>query len=700
MTNRLSAEKSPYLLQHATNPVEWFPWGEEAFAKARTEDKPIFLSIGYATCHWCHVMAHESFEDENIAGLLNDNFVAIKVDREERPDVDRIYMGALQAMGISGGWPLSMFLTPELKPFYGGTYFPPVNRHERAGFPEILRRIDAIWRHKRADVVEAGERITSYLQELARAPGTQDLAIAAMVDHCFAQIGQSFDGENGGFGGAPKFPRPAALTFLARYHDAMPDAGADRMLLKTLRAIATGGIHDHVGGGFHRYAVDARWYVPHFEKMLYDQAQIAHALLDAAQLSGDNFFTDVAVDTLDYVLRDLLLPEGGFASAEDADSERHDLPGEHGEGAFYVWTRAEIMDLLGPDGPLFCFVYGVEGDGNVEHDPHQEFTGRNILYAARSLDDAAAFSGLMGDEVAARLASARFRLLQTRIRRPRPLRDDKVVAGWNGLMIGALARASVICRKAEYLNAARAAAEFVLSHMVDETTGNLFRSYREGQTKGKGQLQDVAFVVEGLLHLFEATGAPKWIETAIALSAVQQKLFSDSSRGGFFDTVAGDKSLLVRTREQYDGAEPTGNSTAAMNLWRLGMLTGNATYRTEAEGILRAFGAWMEKQPSIMPYLAAAVIGLTRASSQLVIIGKADDAAATALWSEVEQRYFPGMMKIRVNPDEQGELKRSIPYAGVVERKEGKATAYLCADFTCNLPVTTPDELRRLLDAQ
>jgi hypothetical protein len=697
-TNRLAAEKSPYLLQHAANPVDWYPWGEEAFSKARREAKPIFLSIGYSTCHWCHVMAHESFENAETAGLLNDGFVAIKVDREERPDVDRIYMGALQAMGIQGGWPLSIFLTPDLKPFYGGTYFPPVNRFERAGFPEILRRVRAIWLHKRNDVLESADKIIAYLQEIAGSGGAKPLHIAAAVDLCYEQIQRTFDEKSGGFGGAPKFPRPVTLTFLSRYCRHAPASRGAEMAQRTLRAMAMGGICDHVGGGFHRYAVDAEWRVPHFEKMLYDQAQLVHAFLDAAQISRDPFYVEVARDTIGYVLRDLRLPAGGFATAEDADSPRPENHEEQGEGAFYVWSRGEVMRALDADGALFSFAYGLEEDGNVERDPQNEFTGLNILFVAHPIEEVARFAGGETHDVRARLAAARQRLLEIRNTRLRPLRDDKVIAAWNGLMIGALARGSRVLSNSGYRSAAEQAATFVFSSMFDDATKLLHRRYREGEARHEAHLEDYAFLAEGLIELFEATGRTTWLERALELTKTASTLFWDSKRGGFCDTSGQDPSILVRTREQYDGAEPAGNSTAAMNLLRLNALTGAQEFRDKAEATVNAFSAWLEKQPSIMPRLAAAALQLLKPPSQVIIAGQRGEGSTEALWNECDSRYLPGTSMIPVDPREQNQLAKVIPYAGHVKRATGEATAYVCSNFVCRLPVTEPKQLGELLD--
>ncbi len=697
-SNHLAGEKSPYLLQHSHNPVDWYPWGDEAFAKARREDRPIFLSVGYATCHWCHVMEHESFENPEIAALLNESFVAIKVDREERPDVDRLYISALQAMGIGGGWPMSMFLTPDLKPFYGGTYFPPENRQQRAGFPEILRRISSIWQYKRSDVLESGNRIVEYLQELA---GTQtpDIVVpGAVASLCYDQLHQSFDSECGGFGNSPKFPRPVTLAFLSRYHRRRPEAEAGDMVLRTLRAMAGGGIRDHIGGGFHRYAVDAEWRVPHFEKMLYDQAQLVHAYLDAAQWTRDPFFAEVACTTADYVLRDLALPEGGFASAEDADSPRPEDPGESGEGAFYVWTEREINELLGSDAPLLMFAFGMEPGGNVAHDPQHEFTGRNILYAARTSDEIAQFAAREKNTVLRRLAEAKERVRIGRLNRPRPLRDDKVIAAWNGLMIGALARASAMTGVGSYRAAAERAARFVLTAMFDAGSGQLQRRFRDGEAKHEAHLEDYAFLAEGLLDLFETTGDPLWLERAMGLTKTQIDLFWDAHRGGFFDTSGRDTSILVRMREQYDGAEPAGNSVAARNLLRLGALTGNPEFLEKGRTTINAFSAWLEKQPSIMPFMVGASMMLEETPSQVVIVGREGDTLTEALMHEVNTRFLPGTARIPVSPETKGRIAQLIPYAGEFAAKGGTSTAFVCANYVCRLPANTPAELAAQLD--
>jgi hypothetical protein len=704
-TNRLATEKSPYLLQHAANPVDWYPWGEEAFARARAEDKPIFLSVGYSTCHWCHVMEKESFENPEIAGLLNTHFVSIKVDREERPDVDRMYMAALQAMGQAGGWPMSLFLTPDLRPFYGGTYYPPENRYGRAGFPHVLRKIDEIWRTDRANVVVSAGKIVSYLEGIADAGSTaaavtQPSTIRDAGVRCMDELVRTFDRDHGGFGGAPKFPRPSVFHFLTRHHYMTGDQEALRMTEQTLRAMAHGGIHDHVGGGFHRYSVDAEWRVPHFEKMLYDQAQLVHAFVDAFQITHDPFYAGIVSDTLGYVLRDLKGSKGGLYSAEDADSPRPEDPSEHGEGAYYVWTREEIGRLLQGDAAMFGYHYGVEESGNVSLDPQNEFTGRNILYRAADEQDTARFAGCTVEELRPRLAAARRRLFEARLGRPRPLRDDKVLTSWNGLMIGALARAAAVLNAPAYLEAAGQAAQFVFTSLYEVWAGLLKRRYRDGDARHEAHLEDYAFLVHGLLALYTASGDPVWLERAIDLTTTQIELFWDDQRGGFFETSGKDPSVLVRMKERYDGAEPSGNAVAAENLFRLSAMTGKTGWRGKAESILNSSLPWLERQPSVMPYMAATLSCSAAADSQLVIAGPRTHEWTRALRKEFFSRFLPATVLIHVgDPSEQDQVARLVPTASRLPMVDGEPTAYLCENFTCRLPVSSPAELGSMLDS-
>ena len=516
-TNRLAREKSPYLLQHAHNPVDWLPWGEEAFAKARQENKPIFLSIGYSTCHWCHVMAHESFESEEVAAIMNREFVNIKVDREERPDVDRVYMTFVQATTGGGGWPMSVWLTPELKPFVGGTYFPPEDRYGQPGFSKVLERIAAAWKQGHEKIAEQGTQIIAALAQAEASGGEATQLGAAALDAAYQQIGRSYDAHEGGFGTAPKFPRPVTFNFLFRVYARAPESASGKhaleMNLFTLRKMAAGGMHDHLGGGFHRYSVDAFWHVPHFEKMLYDQAQLAVAYLEAFQITREPLFEEVARDILDYVRRDMTAKEGGFFSAEDADSE---VPvagaGDPGhsakaEGAFYVWTKKELDAALGSSAGIFNYHYGVQPDGNVPPvaDPHAEFTGKNILIELQTVAETAKHFKKEEAEVRELLAKSRATLLALRAKRPRPHLDDKIITAWNGLMISAFARGAQVLDDPGYLEAATRAATFVRTQLYDESRKILVRNFREGRSEVEGFADDYAFVIQGLLDLYEAS---------------------------------------------------------------------------------------------------------------------------------------------------------------------------------------------------
>ena len=569
-TNRLANEKSPYLLQHAHNPVDWYAWGPEAFQKAKAEDKPIFLSIGYSTCHWCHVMERESFENEELAEVLNRYFVPVKVDREERPDVDRIYMMFVQATTGGGGWPMSVWLTPDLKPFYGGTYFPPEDRWGRHGFKSVLEQLAMAWQSDRLRITESGHDIIEELEKHL-APGVSSRPDEGILESGFLQFRRSFDSRLGGFGGAPKFPRGVAYNFLFRYGLRSENQEAIDMVLFTLREMAKGGMNDQLGGGFHRYSVDARWFVPHFEKMLYDQAQLAISYLEGYQISGEQGLAEVAREIFEYVLRDMTDASGGFYSAEDADSVIDPAhPKEKGEGAFYIWTRAEIDEVLDqPAAEWVSYVYGVEENGNVREDPHNEFTGKNILYQRRSVPDAARQFSVTEDEVRRVLENSGRKLLERRATRIRPHLDDKVLTAWNGLMISAFAKGGFILNEARYLDAATRSADFILRDMWRD--GVLLRRWRQGEAAIPGFLDDYAFFAQGLLDLYEASFDTKYLNAANDLTAKMRELFEDRQSGAFYSTAEGDSSLVMRIKEDYDGAEPSGNSVATLNLLQVGV---------------------------------------------------------------------------------------------------------------------------------
>ena len=704
-TNRLIHEKSPYLLLHAHNPVDWYPWGQEAFEKARREQKPIFLSIGYYTCHWCHVMERESFSDPAMAEIMNRDFVSIKVDREERPDVDRIYMDFVQATTGSGGWPLDVFLTPDLKPFFGGTYWPPEDSGGRPGFRTVLLRVAQSWEKDRQRIEESANQVTEALQQAINA----DVSAAgplqkSVLDKTYQQIKASFDPVRGGFGGAPKFPRPVVFNFLLRYYARTGQKDALEMTLATLRAMARGGVHDQLGGGFHRYSTDAAWRVPHFEKMLYDQAQLAVSYTEAYQITHDTFYAEMMRDILDFVLREMRAPEGGFYSAEDADSLIECGKPEHGEGAFYVWTAAEIERDLGPEtAKVFNYAYGIEPSGNVDpgQDFRGEFKGKNILYERHSPAEAARHFGKSLEEVEKTLAEARQKLFEKREKRPHPPLDDKVVTAWNGLMISALSRAADALEEPRYREAAKAAARFIESKLQDPRTGKLKRRYRAGDSGIVGFLDDYSFLIQGLLDLYESSFDTHWLTWAVELQEKQDQLFWDAKSGGYFAASATDSSILFRTREDYDGAEPSPSSVAALNLLRLAQITDRDDWKKKAEKTLAAFGHRLETTPEAMPQMAAALDFSLSKPRQIIIAGARDAPDTRALLDLVHQRFIPDKILLLADgADGQKKLAKWLPFLEGVTRKDGKATAYICEDYVCKLPTADPQTVKRLLDGR
>ncbi len=658
-TNRLADEKSPYLQQHAHNPVDWYPWGEEAFEKARNENKPIFLSIGYSTCHWCHVMERESFESNAIAELLNANFISIKVDREERPDVDAVYMSALQAMTGSGGWPMSLFLTPDLKPIFAGTYFPPVPTHGRPSFAQLLLSVTEFWRSHRDQIIASSIEITSALQERMDVSDEQVHAvdIRSLLDTTFHHFEQTFDPIEGGFGGAPKFPRPVQFDFLFNYYSAFGNDKARDMALLTLRKMALGGMHDHLGGGFHRYSVDRHWRISHFEKMLYDQAQLVNSYLDAWQITHDPFFRDVVHDTIEYILRDMTHPNGGFFSAEDADSE-----GE--EGKFYVSTFNEINDILGNDALPFIQYYGIAPEGNFEH-------GKNVLYVADlSHPSHKSFTPL------------REKLFAEREKRIRPLRDDKILTSWNGLMIGAMGRAGDILNEPKFIQVASVAGEFIWKNLRYE--GNLLHRWRDGEARFDAYLDDYAFLIKGYLDLYEATFDAIWIERAITLQEEQDRVLYDEKAGGYF-SARESSDLILRSKNDYDGAEPSGNSIATQNLFRLATFTEEDRSGIRAEAMLHSFTTKVTHYPYAMPEMMAASLWSLHSPAQIVFIGNDIEE----LKHVANSHYLPMSIKMRANATP-GSFAQSLP------AMEGKATVYVCQNFVCQLPISEPMELEKL----
>jgi hypothetical protein len=711
MPNHLLDEKSPYLLQHADNPVDWYPWGDEAFGKARVEDKPIFLSVGYSTCHWCHVMAHESFESAQIAEVLNRDFVPVKVDREERPDVDRVYMTFVQATTGSGGWPMSVWLTPALEPFYGGTYFPPTSRWGRPGFVEVLSEIARAWRNERPRLVGAARMLTDRLRGLGHVEGDASIPGRETLGRGVEELAEAFDARHGGFGSAPKFPRPAELLFLFREHARAGRAQARDMALATLGAMALGGMRDHLGGGFHRYSVDARWRVPHFEKMLYDQAQLALAYLDGAQASGDRVHLDVARDTLGYVQRDLTHPGGGFYSAEDADSvppEEAGAPNAHAsEGAFYLWTDREIRDRLGPDAETFRLRFGVEPDGNARDDPQGELAGRNILFVARSVEEVAQATGRSLEDVGGALQRSRDTLFAARARRPRPHLDDKVLTAWNGLMIAAFARAARVAagwdpvlgdEAASYLRSAQRAGRFIRDAMWHAGEGRLMRRYRDEASGVEGYAEDYACLILGLIELFQADGDPAWLEWALALQGQQDARFWDEAAGGWFSTGGQDPSVLLRLKEDYDGAEPAASSVSVWNLLALSHLTGDDRMTERVGRTLALFGRRMREMSRAVPMMLGALSAYHAGIGQIVVVGEDGTPGTIELLTVVNGAWSPFSVLIRMQPGEgRARISRLLPFVAEMTMRNGRATAYVCRNFACTAPTTDASELARQL---
>jgi uncharacterized protein YyaL (SSP411 family) len=698
--NRLIHEKSPYLLQHAHNPVEWYPWGPEAFEKAQTQKKPIFLSIGYSTCHWCHVMERESFENPAVADILNRHYVSIKVDREERPDVDRVYMTFVQSTTGAGGWPMSVFLTPDLKPFLGGTYYPPDDRYGRPGFASLLTRIAEIWDDSPGKILDQGTQFTEAIEaHLREAQSTESSPLNLdWLEKGYRQLASGFDPEDGGFTPAPKFPRPAVFNFLLRYWLRTKKENSLEMVQFTLRKMARGGIYDHLGGGFHRYSVDTRWHVPHFEKMLYDQAQLTVAYTEMFQATADPEFKRVVRETLDYVLRDLTSPEGGFYSAEDADSLPEPGATEKREGAFYVWTQQELDRALTPEESMvFRRMYGVERAGNVAEasDPHRELTGRNVLFLQNDPVLVAKLTGKGEEEIAQLVSTARQKLKSIRDERPRPHLDDKIVTAWNGLMISGLAKAFQGLEESRYLEAAQRAGQFLQKNLYQH---RLLRSYRGTAGTTYGFAEDYAFLIQGLLDLYEADFDVRWLRWAGELQVQMNALFADP-KGGYFSTEEGAPDILFRMKEDHDGAEPSANSVAAMNLARLARIFDRKEFQHSAARIVGVFHPALERMPSALPQMLAALDACMAEPMQIILAGQGQPETA-ALLSVVRRRYLPNKVVLLADGGEsQNWLTHHIEALGLMGPVDGKPAAYVCRNFACQLPVTEPEKLAALLES-
>lgn len=680
-TNRLINETSPYLLQHAHNPVAWFPWGEEAFAIARSEHKPVLLSVGYSACHWCHVMEHESFENEAIAKLMNDNFINIKVDREERPDLDQIYMNAVQMMTQHGGWPMTVFLTPDAIPFYAGTYFPPEDRYNMPGFPRVLTSVADAFRERHDDIVQTAQSVLGELKRGTAMVESNEVLTTELLDAAYRGIIKNYDNTNGGFGGAPKFPPAMALEFLLHTFYRTGSPQALEIVKHTCRKMAEGGIYDHLGGGFHRYSTDARWLVPHFEKMLYDNALLSRLYLHYYQLTRDDSARKVAEGILDYVAREMTDPLGGFYSTQDADSEGV-------EGKFFVWSLAEVEALLGKrDAELFAVYYNVTPGGNFED--------ANILNITRDLAEIAAREEVAMEELAATIAKGRQLLLAAREKRVKPARDEKVLTSWNGLMLASFAEAGAILERPDYSAIARKNARFILNNLRRD--GLLLRSYKAGESKLNAYLEDYSFSIDGLLTLFETTGELEWFNEARNLCDVMIAEFWDDRDGGFFFTGNSHEQLIVRAKDFFDNATPSGNSVAAEVLLRLGTLTNNQDYQRRAITILRLTGNGMLRYPSGFGRLLCVLDFYLDTPKEIALLGAADAPQTILLAREIWSRYLPNKVVAQA-------ISQDSTAASAIPLLEGKAelngspTAYVCEDFTCKSPVTAPAELAALLD--
>ena len=675
-TNRLINETSPYLLQHAHNPVNWFPWSDEALETARREQKPILLSIGYSACHWCHVMEHESFENEAIASLMNANFVNIKVDREERPDLDQIYMNAVQMMTHHGGWPMTVFLTSEGVPFYAGTYFPPEDRYNMPGFPRVLISVADAYRERPEEVQQTAASVLSGLKRSAETSESSELLSVELLDSAYRGIIKNYDSSNGGFGGAPKFPPAMTLEFLLRTFHRTGNHQALEMVQVTCRKMAEGGIYDQIGGGFHRYATDARWLVPHFEKMLYDNALLSRLYLHYYQVTHDEATRAIAEGILDYVVREMTSPEGGFYSTQDADSEGV-------EGKFFVWSLDELEQLLGErDAALFAACYNVTDAGNFE--------GENILNITRDLSEVAETANVPVAELYAALDRARATLFAAREKRVKPARDEKVLTAWNGLMLASFAEAAAILNRSDYLAVAKKNARFVLDKLSRE--GLLLRTYKDGQAKLNAYLEDYAFFIDGLLTLFETSGELQWCEEARSLTDTMIREFWDDEEGGFFYTGRSHEDLIVRSKDFFDNATPSGNSVAADVLLRMGILIDNSDYQRRAATSLRLMVSALQRYPSGFGRLLGALDFYLATPQEIAILGEIGSAETRLLLDEIWKSYLPNKIVAQATPGDNAAAE-IIPVLRDRPQLDNKATAYVCEHFTCKTPVTSATDL-------
>jgi len=704
--NHLKNEKSPYLLQHKDNPVHWYPWNQEAFRKAKEQNKPIFLSIGYSTCHWCHVMEHESFENVEIAQILNDHFISIKVDREERPDIDNVYMKVVTSLTGSGGWPLTVFLTSDKKPFYGGTYFPPETKWGRPGLKEVLLSINDQWAKQPLEIIKSSDAITqSITRHLKDNQRSASLNID-ILDSAYSRFYDSFDSKYGGFRGAPKFPSAHNLSFLLGYWKRTGEQAALQMVKKTLDAMSEGGIYDHLSGGFHRYATDQKWHVPHFEKMLYDQALLSKTYLQAYQATGNEKYAKTAREIFEYVLCEMTDSSGGFYSAEDADSYPPEAleKGESSqlrkkEGAFYLWEKQQVLEILGKqDGEIFSYYFGIKKNGNAQHDPHNEFDGKNILRVATTLDQTAGHFKKTTEEITEILQRSKKALRAIRSKRPKPHRDDKVLLDWNGLMISSLAFGSRVLNEPRYKEAAERATQFILNHLIRKD-GRLLHRYRDHQAAILGTIEDYAFFIHGLIDLYEATFKIEYLLEAKRLSSEMIRLFEDEDYGGFFFVARDAEKLIFEDKEIYDGAIPSGNSMAALDLIRLWRYTLDSKWELPVKKLFNVFADKIQKAPDVHAQTLIALDFIFGPSKEVVVAEGAGGENISQIIDILYGEFIPNKIVIH-RPFNRDSAESIISLNSFIEHqvaKEGKTTIYVCENYVCNFPITDLDNLKGLL---
>ncbi len=686
-SNNLKNEKSPYLLQHASNPVDWYPWGDEAFNKAKKENKPIFLSIGYSTCHWCHVMARESFQDPEIGDLMNQVFVSVKVDREERPDIDSVYMTVCQMITGSGGWPLTIVMTPDLKPFFAGTYFPKESGVRGAGLKDLILNIKDLWETKKDELLKSSEDITNSLKQISSGESGEEMG-EEVLESTYQALQENFDQENGGFGSYQKFPTPHHLLFLLRHWKRTGDNEALKMVEKTLDSMRRGGIYDQIGFGFHRYSVEPKWIIPHFEKMLYDQALLVMAYTESFQATGNIKYRETAEEVIEYIFRDMKSPEGAFFSAEDADSE-----GE--EGKFYLWTLDEIMDLLGPEeGKLFCQVFTVYGVGNFNHEATGKKTGKNILYREKTWAELSSDLGIKEEELWWRIENAREKLFIQREGRVHPHKDDKILTDWNGLVIAALSLAGKVFNQDDYILAAQNAVEFVMANMYPQN--QLVHRWRDGEGAVEGNLDDYAYLIWGLLELYEATFQSEYLKQAVKLNETLMKHFWDSKNGGFFFTSDLAQEVLVRQKEAYDTALPSGNSVQMLNLEKLYLLTEDEEKRETSLALEKYFSSIIGRSPSAFTMFLVGTTLKLGPSFEVVIAGDENSPGTRAMMDALNKQYLPNVLTI-LKSDEDIVLNNFIKSLKHKNMINNQVTAHVCGDGTCHAPVNHPKDLIKLL---